>query len=50
LRQVLTNTSEELFHEHYDLVYRTAYGVTGRVEDAEDVAQTGAGPADPLGF
>jgi RNA polymerase sigma-70 factor, ECF subfamily len=31
---------EDLFQENYVLVYRTAYGVTGRVEDAEDVAQT----------
>ena len=31
---------EDLFREHYVLVYRTAYGVTGRVEDAEDVVQT----------
>ena len=31
---------ESLFEEHYVLVYRTAYGVTGRVEDAEDVVQT----------
>ena len=31
---------EALFQEHYVLVYRTAYGITGRVEDAEDVAQT----------
>ena len=31
---------EFLFQEHYPLVYRTAYGVTGRVEDAEDVVQT----------
>jgi RNA polymerase sigma-70 factor (ECF subfamily) len=31
---------EELFSEHYVLVYRTAYGITGRVEDAEDVVQT----------
>ena len=31
---------EDLFQEHYVLVYRTAYGVTGRVEDAEDVVQT----------
>ena len=31
---------EEIFEEHYSLVYRTAYGVTGRVEDAEDVVQT----------
>jgi RNA polymerase sigma-70 factor (ECF subfamily) len=31
---------EDLFEAHYVLVYRTAYGVTGRVEDAEDVVQT----------
>jgi RNA polymerase sigma-70 factor (ECF subfamily) len=31
---------EDIFEEHYVLVYRTAYGVTGRVEDAEDVVQT----------
>jgi len=31
---------EETFREHYHLVYRTAYGVTGCVEDAEDVVQT----------
>ena len=31
---------EGLFREHYQLVYRTAYGITGRAEDAEDVLQT----------
>ena len=31
---------ERLFHEHYPLVYRTAYSVTGSREDAEDVVQT----------
>ena len=31
---------EDLVEAHYVLVYRTAYGVTGRVEDAEDVVQT----------
>jgi RNA polymerase sigma factor (sigma-70 family) len=31
---------EGIFQEHYSLIYRTAYGVTGRVEDAEDVVQT----------
>lgn len=36
----LTQEFEEIFQEHYVLVYRTAYGVTGRVEDAEDVVQT----------
>jgi RNA polymerase sigma-70 factor (ECF subfamily) len=30
---------EQLFREHYALIYRTAYSVTGRSEDAEDVAQ-----------
>jgi RNA polymerase sigma-70 factor (ECF subfamily) len=29
-----------VFREHYQLVYRTAYGVTGRPEDAEDIVQT----------
>jgi RNA polymerase sigma-70 factor, ECF subfamily len=36
-------TSEEfdqIFRENYQLVYRTAYGVTGSSEDAEDVLQT----------
>ena len=36
----LTREFDEIFHEHYVRVYRTAYGVTGRVEDAEDVVQT----------
>jgi RNA polymerase sigma-70 factor (ECF subfamily) len=31
---------EEIFREHYQLVYRTAYGVTGNRQDAEDVLQT----------
>jgi RNA polymerase sigma-70 factor (ECF subfamily) len=31
---------ERLFREHYQMVYRTAYGVLGRAYDAEDVAQT----------
>jgi RNA polymerase sigma-70 factor (ECF subfamily) len=30
---------DQLFREHYSLVYRTAYSVTARVEDAEDVVQ-----------
>src|SRR6185295_13285444 len=29
-----------IFEEHYDLVFRTAYGVTGSPEDAEDIVQT----------
>ncbi len=31
---------EEIFREYYQLVYRTAYSVTGSVEDAEDVLQS----------
>jgi RNA polymerase sigma factor (sigma-70 family) len=31
---------EQLFHDHYPMVYRTAYSVTGSREDAEDVVQT----------
>ena len=41
--RVSASLSEELdriFAEQYQMVYRTAYGVTGRAEDAEDVVQT----------
>jgi RNA polymerase sigma-70 factor, ECF subfamily len=31
---------EDLFREHHQLVYRTAYSVTGKRQDAEDVLQT----------
>src|SRR4026209_1276655 len=31
---------EEIFNEYSRFVYRTAYAVTGRHEDAEDVLQT----------
>jgi RNA polymerase sigma-70 factor (ECF subfamily) len=31
---------EGIFQEHYPFVYRTAFGVTGTPEDAEDVVQT----------
>jgi RNA polymerase sigma factor (sigma-70 family) len=31
---------EDFFREHYQLVYRTAYSVTGRKEDAEDIVQS----------
>ena len=31
---------EHFFREHYRLVYRTAYSVTGRAEDAEDIVQS----------
>ena len=36
----LTQEFEDLFREHYQLVYRTACTVTGSPEDAEDVLQT----------
>ena len=31
---------EDLFREHYSLVYRTAFRITGRAEDTEDVVQS----------
>ena len=31
---------EEVFREHHRMIYRTAYSVTGRRHDAEDVLQT----------
>jgi RNA polymerase sigma-70 factor, ECF subfamily len=31
---------EKIFEQHYQLVYRTAYTVTGSAEDAEDITQT----------
>ena len=36
----LANDFESLFREHYELIYRTAYSVTGNRHDAEDVLQT----------
>jgi RNA polymerase sigma-70 factor (ECF subfamily) len=36
----LAQRFEDVFRKHYDLVHRTAFGITGRREDAEDVAQT----------
>ena len=36
----LAQELEELFRTHYQLVYRTAYSVTGSAEDAEDVLQS----------
>ena len=38
--ETLPEELDRIFREHYQLVYRTAYGVTGRTEDAEDVLQT----------
>jgi RNA polymerase sigma-70 factor (ECF subfamily) len=40
--QVTGRTAQELeqmFREHYQFVYRTAYGLTGNSEDAEDILQ-----------
>ena len=38
--EALANEFEALFREHHELVYRTAYTVTGNRSDAEDVLQT----------
>jgi RNA polymerase sigma-70 factor, ECF subfamily len=38
--EALPNDLEELFREHYELLYRTAYGITGNRHDAEDVLQS----------
>lgn len=34
------NQLEQLFRQHYDQIFRTAYRVTGNANDAEDVLQT----------
>ena len=39
-REALPQELEEIFRKHYQLVYRTAYSVTGSTEDAEDVLQS----------
>src|SRR5215467_944215 len=36
----LAQDFEDIFREHYQLVYRTAYSVTGSRHDAEDILQT----------
>jgi len=38
--EILKREFGEIFREHYQLVYRTAYTVTGNRQDAEDVLQT----------
>jgi RNA polymerase sigma-70 factor (ECF subfamily) len=38
--QPLAEELEQLFRDYHELVYRTAYSVTGSAEDAEDVLQT----------
>jgi RNA polymerase sigma-70 factor (ECF subfamily) len=35
----LTSELEDLYREHHELIYRTAYSVTGSRPDAEDVLQ-----------
>ena len=40
ISETLPEELDRIFREHYQLVYRTAFGVTGRAEDAEDVLQT----------
>jgi RNA polymerase sigma-70 factor (ECF subfamily) len=39
-RTPLTEELDRIFREHHQLVFRTAYGVTGSREDAQDVLQT----------
>jgi RNA polymerase sigma-70 factor, ECF subfamily len=36
----LNQEFDELFRQHHQLIYRTALGVTGSSEDAEDILQT----------
>jgi RNA polymerase sigma-70 factor (ECF subfamily) len=38
--EALDQELERVFREHYQMTYRTAYGVIGIAEDAEDVVQT----------
>ena len=40
VREPVTDEVEDVFQEHYRLVYRTAYSVTGSAQEAEDVLQT----------
>ena len=40
IAEALEQGFEEIFREHNRMAYRTAYGVTGNSEDAEDVVQT----------
>ena len=39
-REALPDEFEDLFRDHYQLLYRTAYGITGNRHDAEDVLQS----------
>lgn len=40
LRKPALQEFGQIFQEHYDLVYRTAYSITRTAEDAEDVVQS----------
>jgi len=37
--EMLTKEFEDLFLEHYQMIFRTAYSITGSMQDAEDVLQ-----------
>ena len=39
-RMPVSEEFERIFREHSQLIYRTAYGITGNIEDAQDVLQT----------
>src|SRR5262249_25356266 len=36
----LSQQLERIFDQHYELIYRTAYSLTGSSADAEDIVQT----------
>ena len=36
----LTEELEGIFRDHYAMVYRTAYSLTGSLQDAEDIVQS----------
>ena len=36
----LSQELERIFEQHYELIYRTAYSLTGSAADAEDIVQT----------
>jgi RNA polymerase sigma-70 factor (ECF subfamily) len=38
--EALEREFEDIFRQHHDVVFRTAYGVLGNSSDAEDVVQT----------
>ena len=38
--EALEQEFEEIFRQHHDMVFRTAFGVLGNSSDAEDVVQT----------